>query len=122
MGLVSQLSKWPPNLKFFSSLGYFGTYATIHNNAMLTCSPGVTIQKTLRSAHSRHYYKQNVFLPGKISVCTAPVLSGVRSAPRSGVLERAPLRAPEPQIFLERAPAPKNIWSKFRSENQLIYR
>ena len=45
-------------------LGYFGTYSTIYNNQLLTCSPGVTIQKTLRSVHSRRYYKQHVFHPG----------------------------------------------------------
>ena len=28
-------------------LGYFGTYATMYNNMMLACSPGVTIGKYL---------------------------------------------------------------------------
>ena len=46
-------------------LGYFGTYATYYNGRMLICSPGVTIQKTLRSPHYPYnYYKQHVFHPG----------------------------------------------------------
>ena len=32
LGLVSQLSKWPPNLKFFSSLGKTANYAIVMAN------------------------------------------------------------------------------------------